>query len=63
MKNGYEWTKRYLAWDIDSFLDANLREDVDFTQLKGVKPHEVRRIRVLPGEIKFPCQRRIPRDQ
>ena len=55
MKNGYEWTMRYLAWDLDAFLDANLKADVDFAQLKGVKPHEVRRVRVPPGGgVHFP---------
>ena len=55
MKNGYEWTKRYEVWDLDAFMNANLKADVDFAQLKGVRPHEVRRIRVPPGdEIQFP---------
>ena len=56
MKNGYEWTKRYLVWDLDVFLNANLRADVELAQLKEVKPHEVRRIRKPPGEITFPLQ-------
>merc|ERR1711978_184885 len=54
MKSGYEWSKRYLVWDLDAFVDANLRADVDFSQLKGVKPHEVRRIRKPPGDFSFP---------
>ena len=55
MKNGNEWTKRYLAWDLDAFMDANLKADVDFAHLKGVRSHEVRIIRIPPAdEIQFP---------
>ena len=62
MKNGYEWTKRYLVWDLEVFLHANLRADVEFAQIKGVKPHQVRRIKRPPGEYTFPLQG-IQRDQ
>ena len=54
MKNGSGWTKRHQVWDLDAFLDVNLRSDVEFSQMRGVKPHEVRRIRMPPGEIQFP---------
>ena len=55
MKNGYEWTRRYLVWDLDAFMNANLKSDVDYAQLKGVRPHEIRRIRIPPGaDVQFP---------
>ena len=55
MKNGYEWTNMNEVWDLDAFRNANLKADVDFAQLKRVRPHIVRRIRAPPGnEIQFP---------
>ena len=32
----------------------NFRADVDFSQLKGVKPHELRRVSVPVAPITFP---------
>ena len=51
MKPGYEWSGRYLVWDLDSFQDTNIFATTDKCLKKRSKPHKVRRIRFPVGDI------------
>ena len=56
MKPGYEWSRRYLIWDLDVFQNADLFATTEKCMKAHSTPHKVRRIRFPVGEIQFPLK-------
>ena len=56
MKPGYEWSGRYLVWDLDAFQGANLFATTKKCMKTHNDPHGVRAIRLPVDGISFPLK-------
>ena len=56
MKPGYEWSGRYLVWDLDAFQNANLFATTKKCMVNHNDPHGVMRIRMPVEGIRFPLK-------
>ena len=56
MKPGYEWSGRYLVWDLDAFQNANLFATTKKCMGNPNSPHGIQRIRLPVEGISFPLK-------
>ena len=59
MKPGYEWSRRYIVWDLDALQHTDLFATTEKCLKTPSAPHKVWRIRFPMGEILFPAQGRV----